>query len=39
MQTNADNVPRRAAAGAKLPEKIGGTPAVREVLREYGMKD
>jgi len=26
-------------AGAKLPEKIGGTAAVREVLRRYGATD
>jgi hypothetical protein len=26
-------------AGARLPEKIGGTEAVREVLRRHGMKE
>jgi len=26
-------------AGAKIPEKIGGTEAVREVLRKYGVKE
>jgi len=26
-------------AGAKLPEKIGGTDAVKEVLRRYGARD
>ena len=26
-------------AGAKLPEKIGGTDAVKEALRCYGAKD
>jgi hypothetical protein len=27
------------AAGARLPEKLGGTEAVREVLRRRGMKE
>jgi hypothetical protein len=26
-------------AGARLPEKLGGTEAVREVLRRHGMKE
>jgi ankyrin repeat protein len=26
-------------AGAKLPKKIGGTHAVKEILRRYGAKD
>src|SRR5262249_28162675 len=26
-------------AGARLPEKLGGTEAVREVLRQHGMKE
>jgi hypothetical protein len=25
-------------AGARLPEKLGGTEAIREVLRRHGMK-
>jgi hypothetical protein len=25
-------------AGAKLPEKIGGTEAVKEVLERFGLK-
>jgi hypothetical protein len=35
----AGTVEALIAAGARLPERLGGTEAVREVLRRYGMKE
>jgi ankyrin repeat protein len=35
----AGTVEALLAAGARLPERLGGTEAVREVLRRHGMKE
>jgi ankyrin repeat protein len=35
----AGTVEALIAAGARLPERLGGTEAVREVLRRHGMKE
>jgi ankyrin repeat protein len=36
---HAGTVQALLAAGARLPERLGGTEAVRDVLRRHGMKD
>jgi hypothetical protein len=35
----AGTVEALIGAGAQLPEKLGGTEAVREVLRQHGVKE
>jgi ankyrin repeat protein len=35
----AETVEALIAAGARLPEQLGGTEAVREVLLQHGVKD
>jgi ankyrin repeat protein len=35
----AGTVEALLAAGARLPERLGGTEAVREILRRHGMKE